>query len=506
MTALARAPPPPFWNDVEPDDDGEGGVEAPHSCYSTQLKTDLVPGTFVLLVVASADISANSSRRGHDIVARIVRAVGGGPPLSVEVNIFRRMSEVVAGRRGQREHILLPQGFRESHLRHIPEIVQTTELRVVAMTDITNLAFVFTAASLQDTTNFYFTCQGMANAFLLRYRVNLPRAADEEDSCNQHAEEEAPFMIEIPMRCCLPFPSSYANSRYYDCFARRIWNNIVLVKLEIMKLLGRYSQQQGLFGRECARLYLTAETWGFICLQCKDVLKASDFGSSKRHRVHRTVESGLVVKAARIQKSCTVMRFSTTTELKGLCRLLGESVTAGQRCRLPKSSEPKSLSINDVINVVCGSDTRESAFIARTPCDGIDFEFDGMCELFITVRYSRYAYTKHTSIAHGCDPLLYSLIARSDPYMMQNKDTIAEEDDITTGINCDSDNESESAVVVKESEFQDGKGQLWRVTHKSATHVVAMCIYPKQNNEMHGCLKSFDLALAKQWIRQRLAG
>lgn len=501
MAGLATGPT--FWDEVEPDGDEDrlGGV-ASHSCYSKQLKTDLVPGTFVL-VVESADISSNSDRLEHDIVARIVRAVGVGPPLSVEVNLFRKVSEVVAGRQEQKEHILLPQGFRECHLRHIPEIVQTTEMRVVAMTDITNLAFVFTAASLKDTTNFYFTCQGMANAFLLRYRVNLPRAAD---SSNPHAEEETPFLIEIPMRYCLPFPSCYANSRYYDCFARRIWNNIVLVKLEIMKLLGRYSQQQGLFGRECARLYLTAETWGFICLQCSDVLKASDFGSSKRHRVHRTVESGLVVKAARIQKSCTIMRFSTKTELKGLCRLLGESVTAGQRCRLPKSSEPKSLWINDVINVVCGSEARESSFVARTPYDGIDFEFDGMCELFITVRYSRYAYTKNSSIARGCDPLLYSLIARSNPYiMMQNKDTIvAEEDDTTGSSNDDDDNQSES--VVEESEFQDGDGRLWRVTHKNATHVVAKCIYPKHSNAMHGCLKSFDLTLAKQWIRQRLAG
>jgi hypothetical protein len=278
MTALATVPPP-FWHEVEPDDDEGGGVVATHSCYSKQLKTDLVPGTFVL-VVASAKISSNSSRQGRDIVARIVRTVGGGPPLSVEVNIFRKMSEVVARRQQeQREHTLLPQGLRECHLRHIPEIVQTTELRVVAMTDITNLAFVFTTESLEDTRNFYFTyCQGMENAFLLRYRVNPPR---EDNSSNQHAEEETPFLIDIPMRCCLPFPSCYANSRYHDCFARRIWNNIVLVKLEIMKLLGRYSQRQGLFGCECARLYLTAETWGFICLQRNDVLKASDFGSSK---------------------------------------------------------------------------------------------------------------------------------------------------------------------------------------------------------------------------------
>ena len=68
-----------------------------------------------------------------------------------------------------------------------------------------------------------------------------------------------------------------------------------------------------------------------------------------------------------------------------LSRVLGESVTAGQRCRLPKCSEPKFLRIYDIINVVRGSDERESDFTARTPYDGIDLEYDGLCELFVTV-------------------------------------------------------------------------------------------------------------------------
>ena len=91
----------------------------------------------------------------------------------MEENVFKKLSEVVAGQE-HTERTLWPQGFVENHLRHIPEIVQTTELRVVAMTDITNLAFVFTEASLNDTTNFYYCCQGMANAFLLRCRVEDP--------------------------------------------------------------------------------------------------------------------------------------------------------------------------------------------------------------------------------------------------------------------------------------------------------------------------------------------
>jgi hypothetical protein len=101
MTALATVPPP-FWHEVE-------SVVATHSCYSKQLKTDLVPGTFVL-VVASAHISSNS-RQGRDIVARIVRTVGGGPHLSVEVHIFRRMLEVFARRQLPCQEIRNPPHF-----------------------------------------------------------------------------------------------------------------------------------------------------------------------------------------------------------------------------------------------------------------------------------------------------------------------------------------------------------------------------------------------------------
>jgi hypothetical protein len=214
-----------------------------------------------------------------------------------------------------------------------------------------------------------------------------------------------------------------------------------------MKLLGRYSQQQGLYGQECARLYFTAETWEFLCLQCTHLFSASDFRASKQIRLHRVIESGLVVKATRTQKSCVLLRFATKTELQGLCCILGESVTAGQRCRLPKISEPKSLWINDLINVVCGSDVCEPTLISRTTCDGIDLEFDGMCKLFITIRYTRYAYTKSSHVvAGGCDPLLSSLILRLNPYKQQFNDGILEDVD-ETGIEGDKD----STTCVHES-------------------------------------------------------
>lgn len=475
----ALAPPPDFWAQVEPDEARGGNGGAPlYSCYSTLLQADVVPGTFVLLGGATPNV-----------VARIVKVVGS---FSVEVNIFKMKSELMlpAERRG--DGISLHHGIVDNHLQHIPEVIQTTELRIVSMVEISNLAFVFTESALQDTANLYCICQGMAIAFVVRYRAE--RRENDEDFVCDNESGGILVLTKIPSNCCLPFPSCYKGSKYPDCFPRRVWNNIITVKLEMTKLLGRYSQQQGLFGRECARLYLTAETWGFIRLQCSDILSEADFASSKRFRVHRVVESGLVVKAARVQKECTIMRFSTKQELRGLCRVFGESMTAGQRCRLPKSSKPKSLLVNDIINVVCGSDVREPGFIARTACDGIDLEFDGVCEMFITIRYSRYAFTR-TTTSSGCDPLLYSLICRCDPYKNDPQDQVACEH------NSNTDNE-----IFNESEFEDEDGHLYRVTKMSSSQIIGTCIYPKRNNPMYGCDKSFDHELVKTLVRQRLNG
>ena len=74
LTTVAR-----FWEAVEPNVEGGGCGGAPHSCYSPQLKTDLVPGTFlVLLQVAIANVSNGSG--GRDIVARIVKPLEATHP------------------------------------------------------------------------------------------------------------------------------------------------------------------------------------------------------------------------------------------------------------------------------------------------------------------------------------------------------------------------------------------------------------------------------------------
>ena len=176
--------------------------------------------------------------------------------------------------------------------------------------------------------------------------------------------------------------------------------------------------------------------------------------------LHRVVKSGLVVKAARIQKTCSVVRFATKIEPLRLCGVFGESVTAGKRCRLTKISSPKSLWINNINNVVCGFSLCEPVFNARTPHDGIDMEYDGVYELFITMRYTRHAFTQNSlELTGGCDPLLALLIRRLNPHLLVQTN------------NCDElrevfpiDDDSDSDTIMHESEFQDDDGCVYRVT------------------------------------------
>jgi hypothetical protein len=103
----------------------------------------------------------------------------------------------------------------------------------------------------------------------------------------------------------------------------------------------------------------------------------------------------------------------------------------------------------------------------------------------------RYAYT--TDLA-GCDPLLSSLIRRCDPYSC---DRVLE---VGTG-------EDDTTVMYGSSEFVDVDGRLYRVTGMDdATHVLATCFYPRRNNELLGCEKSFNLPLSKELIQPRLNG
>jgi hypothetical protein len=149
---------------------------------------------------------------------------------------------------------------------------------------------------------------------------------------------------------------------------------------------------------------------------------------------------------------------------------------------------------NDVINVVFGSPEPEPAFNLRTERDGIDFEYDGCAELFITIRYRRYGYYGGGSSLEGCDPLLADLICRRS---LRAPTTV--DDD-----NGGDDEEDNNIIILIGSELQDVDGRLYRVNGMNDVHSIrARCFYP---NPDIGIEKVFDIERAKQLIEERLNG
>ena len=182
-----------FWEGVEPHWD-----EGPpcFACYSKQLKADLRPGTFVLL---APDVTGGSGNNPHDsgVIARIVGFITTSStmptrPLTVQVNIFKRLAEFAS-----MEGILFPKLLDDNHLRHLPEIVQMAETRVISCHDIMNLAFVFRHIVHKDACNLFFTCQGMATAFIVRFRFE------------QGTEKS--MLTNVPDGHCLPFQATQAQ-------------------------------------------------------------------------------------------------------------------------------------------------------------------------------------------------------------------------------------------------------------------------------------------------------
>jgi hypothetical protein len=196
VPVLAPASP---WDNTEPQFDNSCPI------YSKRQRADLQPGTFVLLAPSHADDS-NTLVTGppRSVVGIIARVISFHSISSVSVNIFKNLSELTG-------NFLYPEGLEDNHLRHLQEVVQTPELRVVASEHIMNLCFVFTLASLRDTSSLPFTCQGMFFAFLLRFRCS---------------GAGGPLSV-IPDGRCLPFPSSYEVRLF--CSFVYLWMEVIMI-------------------------------------------------------------------------------------------------------------------------------------------------------------------------------------------------------------------------------------------------------------------------------------
>ena len=161
--------------------------------------------------------------------------------------------------------------------------------------------------------------------------------------------------------------------------------------------LGRYSKKQGSFTRVSSQVVVGREAWEYLVSNVERHTRASTERNGFMSK--RVLEPGLLLKAQRTSFASTFLRLETVNELRAFSAVLGELVTMEVRKRKPKYTIVESLFVNDIINVVAGSQTQEEPFRVRTTMQGIDF-LHGGSKVRIRMRYSRYQYM--LPLAEGC--------------------------------------------------------------------------------------------------------
>ncbi len=74
-------------------------------------------------------------------------------------------------------------------------------------------------------------------------------------------------------------------------------------------------------------------------------------------------------------------------------------------------------------------------------------------------------------------------------------------------ISDDDNDEYLVPTIMSGSEFADDvNGFLYRVTRIDSTRVYAMCFYPRRDNHLFDCEKSFDILKTKELISRQLNG
>ena len=435
------------WSSTKP-----AVTDAPVYCES--IRAYLSPGSFVIIERIS---DHEGEFQGKQQVGCIINSIDDfgnkrrSSPM-LKINLFRILQDCEY----DDLHIRKTQDLR---IRDVQEIVQTFNCINLHPKAVVSLAFVFSLKELED--NEAIGCQGMDSLFLLRFR-------NQSEPVNPN--------------WCLPFPSRYATFQRQlpDCYPSRIWNSLKVIRSEISRLLGRYSEKQGLFDSVRSKVTINKETWEYLLQKVQMVISTPR--KTITSSVKRLLLPGLTLKSVRVQSHSTMIRFETQADLHILSSVLGQQIITEVRKRRPALNRPEMLHLNDAINIVVGASERKKEAFREHGCkeDGIDFIFDGKTDLKICIRYRRYqyAFSPTTGEPENCPPMLTQIIKRS---RLENT---------TSTVDGTSQSEDEHAsenlhiaakaiTITACSEFElDGK--LFRVSSVDLQRqtVIAMCLYP----------------------------
>jgi hypothetical protein len=410
------------------------------------------PGTFVELATGTVAMILQTSGQEHSESAPL-------PPNDLPDSLRPRRVRVAllhpfADRRDGFTISRWPCLARDS--RHVPELVTTALESVVSTQDIIRICFVFHPSM----PGLKLVCiQGMSAVYVCRYD-------------NTGAE--------IDLQSWRPFPSAYEDYNVYfsTCVPSTVWRSLSATQQAFRKLLGRVSENQGLYPKGRSSVRLSAEAWCYLQSKIGDSIPIRE---RCRNTVKRAVGSGLVLSTQRDSRPSQLYRFETMNDMQVLVQILGETAIADVRKRKPRLGKELVLRSLDTINVVpCSFEEheREAPFSRYSEEDGVDLEYDGD-ELHITIRYRQYILNRNTAgLLVGCPSVLLERLINRQALLVDDADDDDADDDDDNGGGVDNDDENDNDIE-EDSEFMMGN-LLYRVhEYMPGVHVRAKCIYPR---------------------------
>ena len=251
--------------------------------YWERLRSYLSPGTFVIFDPPEDDAAVGQSKLliGCIVEAKNCSDHADEQSFGLVINLFQVLDESQIN-----ELIICP--IQDICIRNIPEIVQTECCLTVPTNSVTSIAFVFSLGQLER--NEAMGCNGMDTLFLLRYRI---------DTQPVHPE------------WCLPYPSYYPayHSNLPDCYPSRIWNALKVIRSEITRLMGRYSEKQGLYNTVRSKVTINNETWEYLVSKVSDVMGLPRTAITTS--VKRLLLPGFTLKSVRLVSNSQMIRFET---------------------------------------------------------------------------------------------------------------------------------------------------------------------------------------------------
>jgi hypothetical protein len=437
--------------------------------YCPQVEAMLTPGNWV---VFTNDDTNFESEEDQDVCVGLILKTDASKEEGLQVNVFIKLTKVLKA-------LLRIRLDNNPSLQWIPHILRTTRSKWITAKSVSSIAWVFNPVVVLDRrpNEGY---QGMSNLFLLAYDDT---GGPIVTGCHSFCSGYSMYSLNLP-----------------DCYQERVWNGIQTLRAEISRHLGRYSEKQGSYTRVSSNIVMGKEAWRYLVLKVKNVVRQplTRLGSTTK----RLLQPGLLLRSTPIHGNSTMLRFETQAELAILSSVLGELVTVEVRKRRPKYGVVDSLHVNDVINVVAGSEEREEPFRHRTAKQGIDLIFDGTHHLRIRMRYQRYQYV--LPVGDSCpSAILRRALARKMPLRADESGASSSSDD---GEETSDDDDSLDAAVVDHAaaasvgmEFTI-RDVLYRIRSIGSNPglVTAVVHWPKADA---GRVDTFDLWRVERWIQ-----